>query len=304
MKITITGSLGHISKPLAEELVQKGHDVTVISHNPERQKDIEALGATAAIGSIEDGEFLKAAFTGAEAVYTMITGAHFSDPNFDFTEHANRLSNNYAQAIHHCGIKRVVQLSSIGAHMKKDSGLILLYLGAESILDKLQGVDITFMRPVGFYYNLLGFIPAIKNTGMMASNYGADDMIPWVSPIDIAARIAEELVKPARVSSDGSISGRKVLYVASEELTCNKVAGILGEAIGKPDLKWVLISDEQLLNGMEAAGLAPAIAKGLVEMQASMHKGIMYEDYYRNKPELGKVKLKDYAKEFATIYNQ
>ena len=138
----------------------------------------------------------------------------------------------------------------------------------------------------------------------MASNYGADDMIPWVSPIDIAARIAEEIVKPARVSSDGSISGKKVLYVASEELTCNEVAGILGEAIGKPDLKWILISDEQLLGGMESAGLAPAIAKGLVEMQASMHKGIMYEDYYLNKPKLGKVKLKDYAKEFAAVYNQ
>ena len=45
MKITITGSLGNISKPLTIELVQKGHAVTVISSNPERQKQIEALGA-------------------------------------------------------------------------------------------------------------------------------------------------------------------------------------------------------------------------------------------------------------------
>lgn len=36
MKIIITGSLGHISKPLTEELVQKGHAVTVISSNPEK----------------------------------------------------------------------------------------------------------------------------------------------------------------------------------------------------------------------------------------------------------------------------
>ncbi len=41
MKIIITGSLGHISKPLTEELVQKGHDVTVYnSHNhPYQKKD-------------------------------------------------------------------------------------------------------------------------------------------------------------------------------------------------------------------------------------------------------------------------
>jgi nucleoside-diphosphate-sugar epimerase len=46
MKIILTGSLGHIGKPLAQELVQKGHAVTVISSNPEKQKDIEALYKT------------------------------------------------------------------------------------------------------------------------------------------------------------------------------------------------------------------------------------------------------------------
>lgn len=70
MKITITGSLGNISKPLTEELVQKGHAVTVISSKPEKQKDIETLGAKAAIGTIEDVAFLTATFTGADAVYT------------------------------------------------------------------------------------------------------------------------------------------------------------------------------------------------------------------------------------------
>ncbi len=54
MKIVVTGSLGHISKPLAHELVQKGHSVTVISSKAERKKDIEAMGAKAAIGSMEN----------------------------------------------------------------------------------------------------------------------------------------------------------------------------------------------------------------------------------------------------------
>ena len=48
MKIIVTGSLGHISKPLTKELVQKGHTVTVISSKPGKQKEIEALGAAAA----------------------------------------------------------------------------------------------------------------------------------------------------------------------------------------------------------------------------------------------------------------
>ncbi len=43
MKIVVTGSLGNISKPLTQELIQKGHTVTVISSKAERQKDIEAI---------------------------------------------------------------------------------------------------------------------------------------------------------------------------------------------------------------------------------------------------------------------
>ncbi|MDP9081694.1 MAG: NAD(P)H-binding protein [Bacteroidota bacterium] len=297
MKIILTGSLGHIGKPLTEELVQKGHAVTVISSNPERQNEIEALGATAAIGSVEDADFLTAIFTGADAVYTMVPPANFFDKNLDLIAHCQKLADNYVQAITKSGVKRVVHLSSIGAHLEKGSGLILLHRVVEVALDKLLDVDITFMRPVGFYYNLLGFIPVIKNAGVIASNYGADDNLVWVSPIDIAAAVAEEL--------ESSFTGRKVRYVASDEITGNETATILGEAIGMPDLKWILISDEQLRSNLETAGLNPAIAAGLVEMFASQHKGLLNEDYYRNRPaELGKVKMTDFAKEFAAVYNQ
>ena len=79
MKIIVTGSLGNISKPLTEELVAKGHAVTVISSKPEKQAAIEALGATAAIGTLEDVPFLTATFTGADAVYCML-------PPFNFQE--------------------------------------------------------------------------------------------------------------------------------------------------------------------------------------------------------------------------
>jgi uncharacterized protein YbjT (DUF2867 family) len=296
MKIIVTGSLGHISLPLTKELVQKGHTVTVISSKPERKKDIEALGATAAIGSVDDVDFLTATFTGADGVYTMVPPANYFDHNLDPMAYCKQIGNNYAQAIKASGVKRVVHLSSIGAHLEKDSGIILAHHAVEVILNKLTDVAITFMRPVGFYYNLYGFLPAIKKTGMIASNYGADDNLIWVSPIDIAAAVAEELETP--------LVGNKVRYVASDELTGNETASILGEAIGKPDLKWILISNEQLKRGLEAAGLNPQAATGLVEMFASQHKGVLTEDYYRNRPAMGKVKLTDFAKEFAAAFKQ
>jgi uncharacterized protein YbjT (DUF2867 family) len=297
MKIIVTGSLGHISKPLTEGLVQEGHEVTVISSNPERKQGIEALGATAAIGSVEDVSFLTEAFTGADAVYTMVPPGGFFDPDFDIMEHTRKIANNFAQAIQQSGVKRVVHLSSIGAHTDKGNGILAFHYIAEQTLDALPAdVAITFLRPVGFYYNLYSFVDIIKTQGLIASNYGEDDKDPWVSPVDIAAVAAEEILKP--------FEGRNIRYIASEELTCNEVAGILGKAIGKPDLKWIIIPDEQLLNGMKASGMNPRIAEGLVEMNASRRNGILYEDYYRHRPTLGKVKMEDFAKEFAAVYKQ
>jgi len=298
MKIIVTGSLGNISKPLTKELVQKGHQVTVISSNPERQKEIEALGASAAIGIMEDADFLTDTFKGADAVYVMETmgGNSYFDPNLDILAAINMIGNNYKQAIEQSGVKRVVHLSSIGAHTDKGNGLLAFHYNVENILKTLPSdVSITFMRPVGFYYNLLGFINTIKTQGVIATNYGGDSKKPWVSPIDIAAAVTEELATP--------FEGRKVRYVASDEISCNELASLLGTAIGKPDLKWVVIPDEQLLNGMLSAGMNPKVAAGLVEMNASTNTGDLYEDYFRNKPTLGKVKLAEYAKEFAAVYN-
>jgi uncharacterized protein YbjT (DUF2867 family) len=297
MKIIITGSLGNISRPLAQELVQKGHEITVISSSAEKQTEIEDLGASAAIGSVEDVSFLTKTFTGADAVYCMIPRANYFDPNLDLDAFTRKIGNNYAEAIEKSGVKRIVFLSSIGAHLEQNSGIIQRYNEIEAVLNKLTGVAITFMRPTSFFYNLEAYIPQIKFQGVIATNYGADKMVPWVSPFDIAAAIAEEITTP--------LNGKKVRYVASEELTGDETARILGEAIGKPDLKWVLISDEEALKGLVNVGMQPKIAAGLIEMYAGLYNGLLGEDYYQNRPAvMGKIKLADYAKEFASVYNQ
>lgn len=298
MKIIITGSLGNISKPLTKELVQKGHSVTVISSKPDKQAEIEALGAKAAIGSLEDVTFLRATFTGADAVYSMVPPNNYFDHSFDLVAYYGRIGANYAQAIQESGVKRLVNLSTIGAHLDKDNGILVGAHNVEKLLNKLPAdVAITHIRPTSFFYNLYGYVDMIKHEGFIAANYGADDMIPWVSPIDIAAAIAEELITP--------FAGRKVRYVVSEEVTGNESARILGEAIGKPDLKWILVSDEQTLDGLTSIGMNPKIAAGLVEMYSSLHTGLLAEDFYRNRPAvMGKVKLVDFAKEFAAAFNQ
>jgi uncharacterized protein YbjT (DUF2867 family) len=299
MKIVVTGSLGHISKPLTQALVERGHSVTVVSSKAEREKEIKALGAKAAIGTMENIDFLEAAFKGAEIVYAMeaLGAGVFFDHNLDFIKANTQIGHNYKQAIAQSNVKRVVHLSSIGAHMANGNGILKFHYDVENILRQLHDdVSTKFMRPVGFYYNMFAFIPTIKAQGTIIQNYGGDEREPWVSPLDIAAVIAEEIEKP--------FEGRSVRYIASDEASPNEVAAILGAAIGKPHLKWTVISDEQLLDRLSTAGMNPATAKGFVEMNAARRGGVLYEDYYRNRPVLSQVKLMDFAKEFAAVYNQ
>lgn len=299
MNIVLTGSLGNISKPLAIELVQKGHSVTVITRKEERQKDIEAIGAKAAIGTIEDVSFLTQTFEGADVVYLMEAwegmGSIF-DNNVDFVAAFNKIGTIYKQAITESGVTQIVHLSSIGAHTNKGTGSLYLHNAVENILKQLPHiVSIKFMRPVGFYTNIMRYIPSIKTQGAIVQTYGGDQKEPWVSPLDIASAIAEEMEKP--------FNGRTIRYLASDEISPNEIAKIIGNAIGKPDLKWLVISDKEMLDNMLKAGMNEWIANGFVEMQAAQRSGTLYEDYNRNKPILGKVKLTDFAKDFAKIYN-
>ncbi|WP_449401164.1 hypothetical protein [Chryseobacterium wanjuense] len=62
------------------------------------------------------------------------------------------------------------------------------------------------------------------------------------------------------------------------------------------------ISDEDLLNNLTNAGMNPKTAKGFVEMNAARKSDVLYEDYFRNRPVLGKTKVKDFAKDFAKVY--
>ncbi len=305
MKIVLTGSLGHISRSLAQELIQtrlpdgqEGHDITVISSNAERREAIEALGAKAAIGRLRDADFLTAVFTGADAVYCMTPMPHLFDPNIDVVAYYTGFAPVYLQAIRQSGVRRVVHLSSVGAHTDKGSGMLRYAYEIENTLRQLPAeISLTFMRPVGFYYNLLGFIPAIRQEGVITSNYGGADKKPWVSPVDIAMAVAEELT----AAQPGT---RKIRYVASDELSCDEIARMLGDAVGRPNLEWRVIADEEMLKGLLAAGMHPNTARDLVEMNAGMHSGKLYEDYYRNRPVFGKIKLADFAKDFAKAYHQ
>jgi uncharacterized protein YbjT (DUF2867 family) len=291
MKIAVTGSLGHISRPMAASLIGKGHEVTIISSNPDREKEIRDVGADAAIGNVLDKDFLRKTFEGMHIVYTMIP------PDFKTADPIQRyvdIGEAYAAAIKEAAVKKVVHLSSWGADKESGTGFIVGSHLVEKIFDQLSGIAMTYLRPASFYYNLYAYREMIRYTGMIATNYGEDDPLVMVSPKDIAEAVVEEM--------EHDHEGKKIRYVASDEKTCTEIAAALGKAIGKPDLQWKRISREQTLDSL-SAHMPLHFAEKLVELNESIRTGWIREDYDRNKPEkMGSIKLEDFAEEFKLAY--
>ncbi|WP_019990293.1 NAD(P)H-binding protein [Rudanella lutea] len=294
MNYVITGSIGHISKPIVQGLTKLGHAVTVITSKADNTAAIEALGATAAVGSVEDADFVKATFAGADAVYLMIP------PKWGVTgwrAFQNGIADNYIEAIRANDIQFVVLLSSIGAHKGEGTGPVDGLYDMEQKLKTVEGLNVKSLRPSYFMYNLFAMIGLVKQAGIMGANFG-DDKLVLVHTDDIAEAALQNLLNL-------DFTGFQVQYVAGDERTGAEIAQILGEAIGKPQTPWVVFSDEQNREGMIQAGLNDEMADKYTEMGASLRDGSMQADYFANRPaKLGKIKLEDFARqEFAPAFN-
>ena len=295
MKYVITGSTGHISRPLTQQLTAAGHHVTVITSSESRKAEIESLGAHPAVGSVEDRDFLTRTFAGADAVYLMIP------PNFgaaDWFTYQKGVGDNYIAAVLANKTKYVLLLSSVGAHMGTGSGPVdgAAYLEQQSA--KLIDSNVHILRPSYFFNNLLSQISLIKHAGIAGSTQPADFKLILVSPLDIANVAATYLLSPDKATS-------KIEYIASEDsLTWTDITKAIGAAIGKPELPYVEFTDEQSHAGMLQAGLSKTIADGYTQMGKALREGNMEADYWQNRPaSLGKVKITDFVKEFAAAYN-
>lgn len=293
MKIIITGSLGNVAKPLAQQLITEGHEITIVSSNENKKNEIEALGAKAAIGSITDLDFLVQTFEGADAAFLM------TPPNMggiNIVENTINAGRNYAEAIKQTGVKRIVMLSSIGVESPVDNGPIKGLHFIEKFYKDLDNISVTFLRAGYFYINFFNDIPLIKNAGIIGANYPENAKVPLVHPTDIAKAAAEEL--------DKNSEDKNVRYIVSDLRSASDVAKAFGRAIGKSELPWVEFKDEDSLKGMLQAGVPQEIAELYTEMGLGIRTGVVQKDFIEHGAYIyGEIKLEEFAKEFADRFN-
>jgi hypothetical protein len=105
--------------------------------------------------------------------------------------------------------------------------------------------------------------PTVKRAG---ANCPGSCRSALVHPLDIAAAAVAGLTTLAA-------SGWTVRYVASDERTPDEVAQVLGAAIGQHDLRWVELTDAQMLETLVKNGLPAHSATGIVDLYISLRIG-------------------------------
>lgn len=289
----ITGSIGHISKPIAENLIKAGKNVTIITSDANKINQIEALGAKALTGSLENTAFVKEAFKNADVVYTMIPPLMNTN---DLRGTQLKIASNYAESIRANKTPYVVTLSSIGVHLGNGCGPVDALAAYEKMLDQIPGLNVKHLRPSYFFYNLFNQIGLIKTLGFAGGNFGNNDYkLPLVHTNDIASAATEELVNL-------TFKGSSFRYIVSDFKSTKEITDVLGKAIGK-DFSWVEFTDDQQKEGLLNAGLSASHADAFTEMGIAVRTGKMFEDLYKHQPALSPTKLENFASEFTLAYN-
>lgn len=292
MKVTVTGSLGNISRILIEKLVSVGHEVKVVTSNDERAKEIEQLNAIPLIGKVDDLDFVSGAFSCAGAVYTMVP------PSYGTTELIKKVGETYAKAIENNKVPLVVNLSGIGAHLPNGPGPSSANFFIENLYNSLNGTKVLHLRPGMFYSNFYGVIDLIKYQNIIGNNFDENVVLALSHPLDIA-NVAFDSIH------NKNFDGKPYKYVVSDEITGKEIAEKLGNAVGKPDLKWVQFPDEEMFQSLLQQGMTEQMATTyIIDMGIALRNGTLLETYFNEKNELlGKIKFDEFAKAFAIAYN-
>jgi uncharacterized protein YbjT (DUF2867 family) len=295
MKFVVTGAAGHVSKPLTELLLEKEHDVTVVSRNPKNLEGLVRLGAKAAIGDMGDVLFLTETFRGADGLYLMLPPMWDSD---DQKKQSIQYAQNFSTAIRATGVKNVVFLSSYGAHRLHDAGAISGCGLAEGVLNKLDAVNVLNLRVGYFYSNLLLSLDLVKTSGHMGNMFAIPDGTFTVVDTDDIALVAAEALDTL------SFKGHSYVYVISDLTGTDEIASLIGKEIGVPDLRWTKFAAADTKRVLLSFGFAEGAANDYVEMFATLDTGLLFEDIQKTKPKIAGTSIENFARTWAAAYRR
>jgi uncharacterized protein YbjT (DUF2867 family) len=113
-------------------------------------------------------------------------------------------------------------------------------------------------------------VNAIRQMGSVAGPLHPDLKLPMIATRDIGTAATDNLLHPTfRGKQTRELLGQR-------DVTYTEVATIIGQAIGKPDLKCLQVPDDQFRSILVQMGMSEQFARLLLEMTAALNAGKMH----------------------------
>jgi uncharacterized protein YbjT (DUF2867 family) len=263
----VMGASGHTGHIVANNLLTRGEKVRVIGRNSAHLQPLTSKGAEPFIADATDASALAKAFHGSDSAYVMIP------PNItskDPVGYSNRVSDAIAAAVQKSGTKNVVALSSIGAELSSATGPVVGLHNLEQKLNQIGSANVLYLRAAYFMENTLPQANVIRQMGSAVGPLHADLKIPMIATRDIGNAAADILLHP-------TIHGKQSRELLGQrDLSYTEVAAIIGKTIGKSDLKYVQVPDDQFRAALTQMGMSEQMANLLLEMTRALNSGKMH----------------------------
>jgi uncharacterized protein YbjT (DUF2867 family) len=181
-------------------------------------------GASVAVADMIDGDGLRRAIAGSEAVF--VIWPPLFDPSPGFPEAKGQI-DSLSVALRQSEAKRIVALSTIGAHVTRPNLLNSRHMMWRSRFRQLP-MPVTFLRPGWFMENHAGDVSSAISEGIIHSYLQPiEHAIPMIATKDIGALAGTLLPE--------SWSGKRVVELeAKTRVFSADIAAMLTDILGKP----------------------------------------------------------------------
>ena len=185
----IVGASGQVGSYIIDRLVANEIPTIAVVRDPNKLKNSNLPFRQADLFNTDQ---VVKAFNGATTAFLLTPENPSSNDIIDDTK---RIIENYRKAIEANKIKRIICLSSIGAHIEGKSGNLIMSKLLEKSFDNFN-IDKIFVRPSYYFSNWLGYLSTIEQFGILPTFFPEELTIEMLSPLDLAYFIAEIIAKP------------------------------------------------------------------------------------------------------------
>jgi len=234
MNVVVAGGNGFIGTNLVGELVDRGHDVTVLARNP------DAAGLPAGVatesGDVTAYDSIEAAVDGQDVVVNLVALSPLFKPTGGDEMHDEvhrHGTENLLRAAEAAGVERFVQMSALGADPDGATAYIRAKGQAEEHVQE-SDLDWVIVRPSVVFGEGGEFVSFTKKLkGMFAPGVpiyplpgGGKTRFQPIHVDDLVGMLADTVADDAHVGETYELGG-------PEQLTLRKITNMVYDAAGK-----------------------------------------------------------------------